>query len=162
MLPASVALLGSRALGARYVPLVRSVVSALPALGVARVASCCGQGACAFVRSAIPLVAPSLSLSVFSASAFGVGVGALHARSRACVSSAGAVVVFLASPGSVGSCNEMRFAASLGLSVFAFACGFPAAALPALGAGSWVRAPGALGALGAWAWSPAQTQHNLF
>jgi hypothetical protein len=162
MLPASVALLGSRALGARYVALVRSVVSALPALGVARVASCCGQGACAFARAAVPLVAPGLSLAVFSASAFGVGVGALHARSRACVASSGAVVVFLASPSSVGSVNEMRLAASLGRGVFAFACGFSASALPALGAGAWVRASGALGALGAWAWSPVQTQNNLF
>jgi hypothetical protein len=148
-------------LPARYVALVRAVVSALPALGVTRVASCCGQGACAFARAAVPLVAPGLSLAVFSASSFGVGVGALRARSRACVASVGAVVVFLASPGSVGSVNEMRLAASLGSPVFAFICGFAPARLPALGAGTWVRASGPLGSLGAWVWAPAQTQIGL-
>ena len=83
----------------------------------------------------------------------------LACRSRALVAALPAgspLVVFFASAASVGSALAARAAAARGLPVFAFACGFPASSLPALGAGSW--APEASGVLsGSWRWCPAQS-----
>jgi hypothetical protein len=70
----------------------------------------------------------------------------LAARSRVCVAAAAAggegsgLVVFLSSPSSRGSLLACRFAASAGLPVVIFCCGFSPSALPALGLGRWVSA----------------------
>jgi len=79
----------------------------------------------------------------------------LAARSAACVRSASACVGFLASPASVGSLRSLRLAASLGLPVVVFACGFPASALPLLGAGSWVPCGGRGVWAAGWRWAPS-------
>lgn len=84
--------------------------------------------------------------------------GRLFQRSAACVRSvapAGACVFFLASPSSPGSLRVAAFAASLGLPVFAFACGFAGAPLALSGvAGSWVA--GSFAGLPCWSWSAGQ------
>jgi len=136
-----VAVLGSRDLSVSFRHQVGYVVTALQREGVRFFSSCCGQGACSFARAAFALHrVPSV---VFRASAFPASSwsGSLSLRSGACVRGcqvAGAIVVFLASPSSFGSVKEMRLGASLGIPVYAFACGFEPALLPALGAGSWV------------------------
>lgn len=146
-----VALLGSRNLAPQYAPLVTAVVAALVAAGVRSFSTCCGRGACAFARSA--LAAARVQFAVFAASSFPASsyAGTLSLRSAACVRGVvgGAVVAFLSSPDSRGTCREMCIAAALGIPVFAFACGFPPALLPLVGSGQWSPAPGALGALGA-------------
>ena len=77
----------------------------------------------------------------------------LAARSSALVSAVAAggagsgLVVFLASPSSVGSVRSARLAAAAGLPVVVFPVGFAASALPSLGAGGWVPAAAA----GVWA-----------
>jgi len=84
----------------------------------------------------------------------------LARRSAALVSSASAVVAFLASPAPGGSVGALSLAASRGLPAFACACGFSPALLPPLGAGSWVAvASGPLA--GAFRWVPAATQLSL-
>lgn len=155
-----VAVLGSRALPGAFAPAVAGVARSVAPGGLA---SCCASGACAFVRAACP------SCVVFRASAFPSSsfAGSLWLRSAACVrwvaaSGSGAVVVFLASPGSVGSVRELRFAASLGVACFAFACGFPAASLPSLGAGAWSPVVGGGALAGAFVWVPAVSQPSLF
>src|SRR5581483_12478765 len=149
-----------RSLPARFAPAVSAVAAAV---APGALASCCASGACAFARSAVP------SCRVFSVAAFpGLPpVAALRARSSACVrwvaaSGSGAVVVFLASPGSVGSLAELREAAGLGGVCFAFACGFSPALLPPLGAGSWGAIVGGGVLAGAFRWVPSAEQPALF
>jgi hypothetical protein len=64
----------------------------------------------------------------------------LSRRTRAVVAEASALVVFPASPTVAGSGSWLAAsaAADRGLPVIAFPLGFPAAALPELGAGAWV------------------------
>lgn len=63
----------------------------------------------------------------------------LAARTRAVVAEASAgLVVFFGSPDSRGSLLAARCAVSRGLPVVAFSVGFPAADLPAIGAGAWI------------------------
>jgi len=156
----SVSLLGSRALGSQYAGLVRQVIAALHVAGVSSFNVPCGRGAAAFARSA--LAERGLSFVLFAASAFPSSswVGSLARRSAACVRSSQILVVFLASPSSVGSLSEIRLGVSLHLPVFVFCCGFGGGALPALG-GSWRIAEGPLGALGAWRWYPLASQGTL-
>jgi hypothetical protein len=82
----------------------------------------------------------------------------LAARTSAVVSAASAgLVVFFASPSSRGSFLAASLAASRSLPVLSFPVGFPGAALPSLGAGSWVP----VGGSGVWAsafrWVPSQS-----
>lgn len=87
----------------------------------------------------------------------------LSNRTRAVIGAAtNGLVVFFDSPQSHGSSLAARLAVNRGLSVFAFACGFPARALPSIGVGEWVPS-GLGGALAnSFFWSQAQTQRELF
>ncbi len=154
-----VAVGGSRSLPASFGPLVVSVCRVLSAAGRPVFVSDCSGGASAFAR---PFAA-----SVFSVASVSAAVpfrARLVLRARALVAAAGSLVLFVgpsfASGGSRGSLGEARFAASRGLPVVVFPCGFPASSLPSLGAGSWVPA-----GRGVWAsafrWSPA-SQPSLF
>jgi len=80
----------------------------------------------------------------------------LTSRTSAVVAAASSgLVVFFGSPSSRGSALAARLAVRRGLPVWAFACGFPASQLPALGSGAWVLvSPGPLS--GSVLWSSAQ------
>ncbi len=81
----------------------------------------------------------------------------LAARTRAVVSAASAgLVVFFSSPDSRGSLLAARSAVGRGLPVVAFPLGFPAAQLPALGAGVWSLVSGASASASAWVWQSSQ------
>ncbi len=81
----------------------------------------------------------------------------LAARTRVVVSAAsGGLVVFFSSPGSRGSLLAARSAVGRGLPVVAFPLGFPAAQLPALGAGVWSLVSGASASASAWVWQSSQ------
>jgi hypothetical protein len=81
----------------------------------------------------------------------------LASRTSAVVSAASvSCVVFFASPASRGSALAARLAVGRGLAVFAFACGFPASRLPALGPGAWVPVSGAGVWSSAFRWVPGQ------
>jgi hypothetical protein len=161
---ARVAVLGSRSLPGPSLALVASVVHSLAAAGVASFSTCCASGACSAARAAFASL--GVRFAVFAASAFPASTfaGSLSLRSAACVRgvvAGGAVVVFLGSPSSVGSCNELRLAISLGVPAFAFACGFPSDLLPLFGPGGWV--PVSSGPLaGSFQWSPFHSQPALF
>lgn len=154
---------GSRSLPGAFAPLVAAVVAAVP--GGALVSVPCGGGAAALVRLALRRSGRSFRL--FSAGSFAASswAGRLVLRSRALVSSAavpgGALVLFFASAGSVWSLGEVAFAASLGVPVFAFSCGFAGSpAVPPGALGSWVA--GSFCGFSCWVWAPAAVQPALF
>ena len=167
-----VAVCGGRSLGSEFGPLVGRVCRSLVASGRSLVVGCAvgadsfvlcsglpvsavrcfcafgpsGLGACQFSA-----VSPVLSFAAAGGSVawFAGGRGlrsvsaALVGRTGAVVSAASAgLVCFFASPASRGSLLACQLAASRGLSVVAFPCGFPPSALPLLGAGSWVPCGG--------------------
>ena len=89
----------------------------------------------------------------------GVAVASrLVCRSQSVVVSASAgLVCFFASPQSRGSLLACQLAAGRGLPVVAFACGFPASALPLLGPGSWSAVGGSGCFSSGFRWVPAQS-----
>lgn len=157
---------GSRSLSPRFAPLVSRVIAALAASGVSGVTVGCARGADALVRD--ECARAGFPFVVFSAASFAARLRipfrqALQVRSNAAVDAVcpgGALVAFFAAPASVGTFRTCQHAVSRGLPVFAFRCGF--FVMPALGAGRWVRAAGALGSLGALRWEVAATQAALF
>jgi hypothetical protein len=88
----------------------------------------------------------------------------LARRSQACIRSVvpgGACFLFLSRPRSKGSLGTARFAASLGLQVYVFACGFSPSLLPGLEVGRWqVVSSGPLA--GSVQWVPGVMQVGLF
>lgn len=162
-----IAFTGSRNLDASHAPLVSSVVRALIATGASGFTVGCARGADALVREELRRVHAAFVL--FSAEEFAGRLRipyrqALIVRSFAAVDAvrpAGALVAFFSSPSSLGTFKTCTHAAKRGLPVLAFACGFAAASLPSLGAGSWVAAAGALGALGALRWQEVAQQQPL-
>ena len=85
----------------------------------------------------------------------------LSNRTRAVIGAAtNGLVVFFDSPQSHGSSLAARFAVNRGLPVFAFACGFPAPALPSIGVGEWV--PSGLGGALANSFLWSQAQREMF
>jgi hypothetical protein len=147
-------LVGSRALEAKFAPLVGQVISYAIAEGANSFCVPCGRGTAQYARAAV--AEQGATLRVFAASAVPLPsfVQRLVVRSRACVKASQVVVAFLASPSSVGTLGEIAFAISLGLPVVAFTCGFPVSLLPAFG-GAWVRED-RFGTRG-WQWVSGQT-----
>lgn len=162
-----IAFTGSRNLDASHAPLVSSVVRALIATGASGFTVGCARGADALVREELRRVHAAFVL--FSAEEFAGRLRipyrqALIVRSFAAVDAVrpeGALVAFFGAPSSLGTFKTCLHAAKRGLPVLAFACGFAAASLPSLGAGSWVAAAGALGALGALRWQEVAQQQPL-
>ena len=185
MIRGSVAFAGSRALPAGFAPLVSAVACRVVASGRFVAVGCCvgvdsvvlssvpswsvrcfaafdscGAGACSL--SAVPLVSalPSCGgvVSWLAGGSLAVPLPArLSARTRAVVGAASVcAVVFFASPSSRGSFLAARAAASRGLPVFAFACGFDSELLPSLGSGSWSASAISSGLfVGGFEWFPA-------
>jgi hypothetical protein len=136
---AVVAVAGSRTLSPSLAPLVADVCASLSRAGCSIVTGE-ASGADGYCRASCP------DVRAFRASSFLPSApwrARLAARTRAVVAAAAAggpgsaLVVFLASPSSRGSLLACRLAVSFGLPVIVFPCGFPASALPSLGAGSW-------------------------
>jgi hypothetical protein len=121
----------------------------------------CGAGASPF--SAVAAVRRAVSLGVavswLAGGPLSLPLAArLSRRTRAVVGKASAgCVVFFASPHSAGSRLAAGCAVARGLPVLAFPLGFPGAALPAPGSGSWQPSglPGLWAA--AWRWVPDQS-----
>ena len=156
----SISFSGSRTLSYRFAPLVSRVIRALAQDGVSSFSVGCARGADALCVK--ELRRQRLAFQLFSVKDVRSDipiVARLMLRSCACVDAAAAVIAFFASPDSRGTFKTCRYAVEQGKPVFAFACG--AFALPALGAGSWVRADGALGALGAQEWKEDAKQYNF-
>jgi hypothetical protein len=86
----------------------------------------------------------------------------LAARTRVVVAEASAgCVVFFGSPASRGSLLAAQVAVERSLPVVAFPVRFPAAALPELGAGTWVPVGGSGVWTSAWRWVPAPGLFNF-
>lgn len=180
-----VALAGSRSLCPASQALVGRVAGALARSGRSLVVGCC-VGADAAVLGGAPVAAVRVLAAfgpggAGAGPASAVAAVAAHAaaggrvswwsggpagvplsqrlRARTCaVALAGSagLVAFFDSPLARGTLLAAQLAASRGLSVLAFPCGFAGAVLPALGAGAWVPVGGSGVWAGAWRWVPGQ------
>ena len=137
-----------------------------PAVNVYAVGSSSGAGfwsgsALATVRAA---AAAGASISWLAGGPLPVPLRArLARRSAACALAAAGLLIWFASPASRGSLVAARAAAAGDRPVWAIACGFPPALLPALAAaGAWLPALASGPLAGAWLWSPGAAQPPLF
>lgn len=191
MIRGFVAFAGSRVLPAPFAPLVARVSCRAVAAGFGVSVGCCvgvdsvvlasvpswavrcfaafgvgGVGACSLSAVALVSRLPSRGgvVSWLAGGSLSVPLPArLASRTRAVVASASvAACVFFSSPSSRGSFLAASVAASHGLPVFAFACGFCPSLLPSLGLGSWLPVRSGF-AVGGFEWSPAPSpQRSLF
>jgi hypothetical protein len=139
---------------------IRSVLAAGQAgrLSVFAVGSASGAGFWSGSALAAVRAAASAGAAVFWSAGGSVRKVPLPARlikrSMAGVAGSAQAVFFLASKNSKGSLAVAGRAASAGLPVFAFACGFSGSPAPLAGAGQWVR--GSFAGRQCWQWQPAQ------